>query len=234
MAEPYRDKPSGTAKSSKMAGDDQDWDSTVDVTEVSGKEVESSSSGADFSGPVGRRLSPVDDLKHRLSLWGESNLQPADSDEEGSEYELLLDPNLPDEYSRPSLPVSRVSSRSDADSEKAVKISSEDDDEEDSPYPEVRAAVHNYDIEAPCNTVSESSGHWSRGLFLTKNPDSRVDNRHDACCHRCLNEHSFLFEESFDRSGRPHRPNYCLAHRPRLGCHHAQKTIHNVWTQVVA
>lgn len=154
MAEPYRDEPSGTAKSSKMAGDDQDWDSKVDVVEVSGREIESSSSEARSGTAMGRRMSPVDDLKHRLSLWGESNLQPADSDEEGSEYELLLDPNLPEEYTRPTLPMSRVSSRSDADSEKGMKIVSEDGEEEDSPYPEVRAAVHNYDIEAPCNTVS--------------------------------------------------------------------------------
>lgn len=153
MAEPYRDKPSGTARTSNMAGDDQDWDSKVDdVVEASGREIGSSSSGKAFEN---RRMSPVDDLKHRLSLWGESNLQPADSDEEGSEYELLLDPNLPEEYSRPSLPVSRVSTQSDADSEKAVKIESQDGgEEEDSPYPEVRAAVHNYDVEAPCNTVS--------------------------------------------------------------------------------
>lgn len=234
MAEPYRDKPSGTAISSKMAGDDQDWDSKVDVVEVSGKETESSSSGADIGGPVGRRLSPVDDLKHRLSLWGESNLQPADSDEEGSEYELLLDPNLPDEYSRPSLPMSRVSSRSDADSEKAVKINGEDGEEEDSPYPEVRAAVHNYDIEAPCNTVSKPSSHWSRGLFLIKMTDSCVDDRHDPRRYRCLDEHSVFIEESLHRSGRPHRSDYCLAHRPRLGCNHAQKAVHHVWNQVVA
>lgn len=154
MAEPYRDKPSGTAKTSNTTGDDQDWDSKVDVVEVSGREIGSSSSGANSQTPLGRRMSPVDDLKHRLSLWGESNLQPADSDEEGSEYELLLDPNLPEEYSRPTLPVSRVSTSSDADSEKAVKIGGEDGEEEDSPYPEVRAAVHNYDIEVPCNTVS--------------------------------------------------------------------------------
>lgn len=155
MAEPYRDEPSGTVKTSNMAGEYQDWDSKADVVEVSGREIESSSSRANVTTPLGRRMSPVDDLKHRLSLWGESNLQPADSDEEGSEYELLLDPNLPEEYSRPTLPMSRVSSLSDADSEKAVKIDSEDGEvEEDSPYPEVRAAVHNYDVEAPCNTVS--------------------------------------------------------------------------------
>lgn len=157
MAEPYRDKPSGTANMSNMAGDDQDRDSKADAVVVSGREVESGSSMAKPNSPLmGRGMNPVDDLKHRLSLWGESNLHPADSDEEGSEYELLLDPNLPEEYSRTIMPSSRGSTASDDDSEKAmVKVMSEDGEvEEDSPYPEVRAAVHNYDIEAPCNTVS--------------------------------------------------------------------------------
>lgn len=116
--------------------------------EVSGREVEAS--GSTFDTPLGRRMSPVDDLKHRLSLWGESNLQPDDSDEEGSEHELLLDPNLPEEYTRPALGDSRGSTYSD--DEKALDTN--EGGEEDSPYPEVRAAVRNYDVDAPCNTVS--------------------------------------------------------------------------------
>lgn len=154
---PYSDKPSGTAsKSENAAADDRDWSTEVDVVEVSGKEADAASASTSaFDTPLGRRLSPVDDLKHRLSLWGESNLQPADSDEEGSEYELLLDPNLPEEYSRPSMPRADTSGASfTSDEEKATKIITEDGQEEDSPYPEVRAAVHNYDIEMPCNTVS--------------------------------------------------------------------------------
>lgn len=158
MAEPYRDEPSGTASKSKMAADDRDWGTEVGVSEVSGKEAEAGSSEGKFDTPLGRRLSPVDDLKHRLSLWGESHTQPADSDEEGSEYELLLDPNLPEEYTRPD--VSRMPSRGSAttisiDEEKASKVYTEDGEEEDSPYPEVRAAVHNYDVDMPCNTVSK-------------------------------------------------------------------------------
>lgn len=151
MAEPYSDKPSGTASKSRKAGNDQEWNTEVDVVEVSGKEAAAGSSSGNFDTPLGRRMSPVDDLKHRLSLWGESNTQPADSDEEGSEYELLLDPNLPEEYTRPGVPsiLSAVS-----DEEKSSKIYTENGEEEDSPYPEVRAAVRNYDIDAPCNTVS--------------------------------------------------------------------------------
>lgn len=155
MAEPYSDKPSGTAKT----GDDQDRSPQVDVVEVSGRETVAGSSSRKFDTPLGRRMSPVDDLKHRLSLWGESNLQPADSDEEGSEYELLLDPNLPEEYSRPpEVPNNFDQDSTLSDEEKASKVFDDDGVEEDSPYPEVRAAVHNYDVVMPCNTVSESVG----------------------------------------------------------------------------
>lgn len=133
------------------------------MVEVSGREAEAS--GSTFDTPLGRRMSPVDDLKHRLSLWGESNLQPDDSDEEGSEYELLLDPNLPEEYTRPALGLPRASLASQySDEEKIPSINKEG--EEDSPYPEVRAAVHNYDIDAPCNTVSPTDSHHNRACIL--------------------------------------------------------------------
>lgn len=158
MAEPYSDKPSGTAKTDY----DQDRSTEVDVVEVSGRETVAESSSRNLDTPLGRRMSPVDDLKHRLSLWGESNLQPADSDEEGSEYELLLDPNLPEEYSRPpDVPPSYEEGSTLSDEEKASKVFGDDGLEEDSPYPEVRAAVHNYDIEMPCNTVSRPAGSFS-------------------------------------------------------------------------
>lgn len=133
-----------------MAGDDLDSDSRVDGVQASGRDVEPGPST--FDAPSVSRTS--NDLKHRLSQWGESHLQPADSDEEGSEYELLLDPNLPEEYTRPGLPATRVRSHSmTSDGEKVTMVNEEG--EEDSPYPEVRAAVRNYDIEAPCNTVSK-------------------------------------------------------------------------------
>ncbi|EPE03485.1 opt family small oligopeptide transporter [Ophiostoma piceae UAMH 11346] len=141
-----------------------------------------------------KKMSPVDDLKHRLSMWGESAAtkarealyySPDDddvADPQGQEYELLLDPNLPEEYI-PSLPedVERDSASFDHDKtgltqgkgkrkSKTVDASgSHDDDdddeeeeEEDSPYPEVRAAVRNYDEEMPCNTVRA----WTIGLTL--------------------------------------------------------------------
>jgi hypothetical protein len=155
MGQPYSDKPSGTASKSDMAGSDGNSSSKVDVVEVSGREAEAS--GSTFDTPLGRRMSPVDDLKHRLSLWGESNLQPEDSDEEGSEYELLLDPNLPEEYTRPAMGPPRTSGSQHSDEEKIPSIDKQG--EEDSPYPEVRAAVRNYDVEAPCNTVGPIGPH---------------------------------------------------------------------------
>ncbi|KAK1756173.1 OPT oligopeptide transporter protein-domain-containing protein [Echria macrotheca] len=77
-----------------------------------------------------------------------------DDDDEGSEDELLMDPNLPEEYAhRHSLRLQRFGD------EHLVKPPSAD---EDSPYPEVRAAVHNYDQDLPCNTVRA----WTIGLSL--------------------------------------------------------------------
>jgi hypothetical protein len=73
-----------------------------------------------------------------------------DDDEEGSEHELLLDPNLPEE----EYEARRRRSHAE-DGPKAA-------DEEDSPYPEVRAAVRNYDEDLPCNTVRA----WTIGMCL--------------------------------------------------------------------
>lgn len=143
-----------------MAGDDRGSDSKVDVVQASGREAAPGPST--FDAPAGSRESS--DIKHRLSQWGQSHLQPADSDEEGSEYELLLDPNLPEEYDRPGVPATRMTSHSTTSDEEKVMMVNEDG-EEDSPYPEVRAAVRNYDVEAPCNTVSKLStfqtGSWA-------------------------------------------------------------------------
>lgn len=166
MAEPYSDTPSGTAAKSRKARGDQDESTEIDAVEASGKETEAGSFSAHVASPSkGGRGSPVDDLKHRLSQWGESHTQPADSDEEGSEYELLLDPNLPEEYTRPGVPSSHSGL---TDEEKSTKIYTSAGEEENSPYAEVRAAVHNYDFEAPCNTVRRPHRTCYRGRA---NPD---------------------------------------------------------------
>ncbi|KAL1897711.1 hypothetical protein Sste5346_004019 [Sporothrix stenoceras] len=152
-----------------------------------------------------KELSPVEDLKHRLSMWGESAAtkarealyySPEDDDAHGGareeqEYELLLDPNLPEEYIPSFRDPERDSGSFDDDDTLVNKgkgkrrktkskttdgasgsgsgtslVEDDDDDddeeEEDSPYPEVRAAVHNYDQDLPCNTVRA----WVIGLTL--------------------------------------------------------------------
>lgn len=70
---------------------------------------------------------------------------------------MLLDPNLPEEHERKLRQLELDGPTSDDESN--LK---EVDEMEDSPYPEVRAAVRNYDEEMPCNTVRA----WTIGLFL--------------------------------------------------------------------
>ncbi|CAM1505395.1 Fc.00g110320.m01.CDS01 [Cosmosporella sp. VM-42] len=119
--------------------------------------------GRSIAGPSGRLSTTSieledrgDDVRHRLAHWGESGMRNDDDDEQGSEYELLLDPNLPEEYE--TRHKDRHEDGSNADDEAALVK----DDEEDSPYPEVRAAVRNFDEDLPCNTVRA----WTIGLSL--------------------------------------------------------------------
>ncbi|KAI4601885.1 hypothetical protein KJ359_010751 [Pestalotiopsis sp. 9143b] len=99
---------------------------------------------------------PDDSLKRRLSEWGESSVHTSQPYEEGEEYEMLLDPNLPEERDRR---MHELEMEDPLGGESNLK---EAEDVEDSPYPEVRAAVHNYDEDMPCNTVRA----WTIGLFL--------------------------------------------------------------------
>ncbi|EOO04458.1 putative opt family small oligopeptide transporter protein [Phaeoacremonium minimum UCRPA7] len=159
MDTPPSEKLSGTTSRVRIADDDRDWDPKIDA-EASGLEATPGHAVSRFDDPVpsGRRLSPVEDLKRRLSEWGESSVHRGlDEEEEGSEYELLLDPNLPDEYSSRLQSFDRDSAS--FDDEVALKRTEEG---EDSPYPEVRAAVRNYDEDVPCNTVRA----WTIGLVL--------------------------------------------------------------------
>jgi hypothetical protein len=137
--------------------------------------------------------SPLTHLKARLSLFKprhndhDHDHHHHDSDEEeNSENELLLDPNLPADHAQrhhpiplhtlPALPTTKPSLdlASDSDSDRAPLVPPGEDDEdgkeeeeeeeiEDSPYPEVRAAVHPYDDHTlPCNTLRA----WAIGLSL--------------------------------------------------------------------
>lgn len=135
--------------------------------------------------------SPLNHLKAGLSLLrpGHSANDDDDNDDSGSENELLLDPNLPIDYAQrhQALPRHSLSTTADHDGIRLTKLPSIDSDRaplvtgsdagdedegseeeeeeeiEDSPYPEVRAAVHPYDDPSlPCNTVRA----WAIGLSL--------------------------------------------------------------------
>lgn len=162
MAHISSEKSSGTA-SRVTISDDPDWDLKSDA-EASGREVSFGAAVSRSSKEHGEDISPVDELKARLSMWGESasnTLHYDDDEEEGSEYELLLDPNLPDGFDARIRDPERDSTNFDDDDDVALKRSV-GDEQEDSPYPEVRAAVRNYDEDLPCNTVRA----WVIGLSL--------------------------------------------------------------------
>ena len=120
-------------------------------------------------------------LQTLSSRGSKTHSDHSDHSESGSEDELLLDPNLPVDYSQrhqavPRHSLSTLDHADDAgkpslDSDRAPLVpgGAEDDDDgeepavEDSPYPEVRAAVHPYDDHTlPCNTLRA----WSIGLSL--------------------------------------------------------------------
>ncbi|KAK4167580.1 putative sexual differentiation process protein [Cladorrhinum sp. PSN259] len=124
-----------------------------------------------------------DHLKHRLEVFGDQLANPFDDnvDETTSEYELLLDPNLPSNYHERHQPLPRASIDSlhsptarrhhhhKPVSAQDGSDNSEDEDDilpeevENSPYPEVRAAVSPFDDPSlPCNTVRA----WVIGLSL--------------------------------------------------------------------
>jgi len=166
MSVPLGNLSSGTTSKMDEDREDSDWASKTDVeTTSSGREVRL---GRSASGMSSRHPDPVEDLKLRLSQWGESAVYRGDDDddEQGSEHELLLDPNLPEEWETRLRAIPGRGSSSSIDSELAMKQRGEDeddkDDEENSPYPEVRAAVKNYDEDLPCNTIRV----WVIGLTL--------------------------------------------------------------------
>lgn len=140
------------------------------------------------SSPLQSPKSPFANLKSRLSLFASSRHDDNDDahSESNSEDELLIDPNLPADYHQrhQTLPRHSLSTHDhDHDDEAAIplaprpgnrkpstsSISLSDDEEEDqleiedSPYPEVRAAVRPYDdYTLPCNTLRA----WTIGLSL--------------------------------------------------------------------
>ena len=100
----------------------------------------------------------TDTLKRQLSEWGDATAHNSAPYEEGEEFELLLDPNLPD---LDDLTTQRAGSQDSSHRAEAANLTAADEPE-NSPYPEVRASVRNYDEDLPCNTVRA----WSIGLTL--------------------------------------------------------------------
>lgn len=140
-----------------MVDHDRGYDDKQEGVEVSGREINPASDS--ITSRYQERPDPVEDLKERLSQWGESSVYAgySDDEEQGSEHELLLDPNLPEEYDS-RVQKAATTPTEEVDDELAMKA----EEEEDSPYPEVRAAVRNYDEDVPCNTIRA----WTIGLLL--------------------------------------------------------------------
>lgn len=140
---------SGTTQRAKLIEEvDRSWNNKSSA-EAGGREVAEGITASGYE-------EPDDSLKRRLSEWGESSVHTSQPYEEGEEYEMLLDPNLPEERDRR---MHELEMEDPLGGESNLK---EAEDVEDSPYPEVRAAVHNYDEDMPCNTVRA----WTIGLFL--------------------------------------------------------------------
>ncbi|RBR21939.1 uncharacterized protein FIESC28_04691 [Fusarium coffeatum] len=123
--------------------------------------------GQSIAGPSGRLSTSLEiedssseNLKHRLHEWAATGARNDDEDDQGEEYELLMDPNLPREYE------TRRKNSGDSEDEVALikdgDAEDEDEEEENSPFPEVRAAVRNFDEDLPCNTVRA----WTIGMLL--------------------------------------------------------------------
>ncbi|KAL2753590.1 hypothetical protein ACRALDRAFT_1044127 [Sodiomyces alcalophilus JCM 7366] len=138
--------------------------------ELEATKVQAQASGREVDGRVDSLAAGVErqakDASQSPSQWGgESSIfargDDDDDDEQGSEHELLLDPALADEYD--SRPRDRDAD-ADVDANAVIdeEAPMEKENEEDSPYPEVRAAVRNFDEEAPCNTIRA----WTIGLVL--------------------------------------------------------------------
>ncbi|KAG6025820.1 hypothetical protein E4U41_001447 [Claviceps citrina] len=113
------------------------------------------------------RTASVDDgLKEHQFEWNDAE---GSDDEQASDHELLMDPNIPeDDFDFDDVD---VDDDDDDDDECGSSIEMQTGrrgaarkrrEAQDSPYPEVRAAVRNYDEHLPCNTVRA----WVIGLLL--------------------------------------------------------------------
>jgi OPT family small oligopeptide transporter len=108
-------------------------------------------------------ISKLDDssspLRRRSTEWAESNVQHSVPYQEGEEHEQLLDPDAFEQEGYELRPMKSADSSASVDDGSESKPPGA----EDSPYPEVRAAVRNFDEDMPCSTVRA----WTIGLLLT-------------------------------------------------------------------
>lgn len=136
----------------------------MSANQKAGSSAPSEAIGKPISGPSGRLSTSSDtgdqgeDMRRRVAQWGESGARNDVDDDQGSEYELLMDPNLAEEYETRQ---DRLD-RDDGDVDDEAALIKDEEEQEDSPYPEVRAAVRNHDEDLPCNTVRA----WTIGLLL--------------------------------------------------------------------
>lgn len=135
---------------------------------AAGDKAEAETSGIEMASLSGPRLSASHDrLDDSFKDGGaagfvNSGARNDDDDEQGSEYELLMDPNLPDEYEGRHRQSHAEDGGLDGDDDGEALVRPGPGGGEDSPYPEVRAAVRNFDQDFPCNTVRA----WTIGLVL--------------------------------------------------------------------
>ena len=162
MAHPANATPSGTTS---LGEDERDWDGRAD-TDAGASEALLATAVSEGDNPSGRHRSSAERPKAWAERGGRTSVVDDDygghdgeGGSEGSEDELLLDPNLPEGYAHRMHTLPRHSTNLDDDDPLKHATAAE---EEDSPYPEVRAAVRNYDEDVPCNTVRA----WTIGLLL--------------------------------------------------------------------
>ena len=148
----YQQPPPLRPQSGRASGDE---DTGGTRSGGSGRGSHGSGSGSGGIRDDGDGGGVVGDMKNPFAPFDD------DDEERGSEYELLLDPDLPEEYIGDGLPSGRDSKGRYDDREK-LRSGGHEPTEDDSPYPEVRAAVLNHDQDLPCNTVRA----WTIGLLL--------------------------------------------------------------------
>ncbi len=173
---------------------DRDWDAEDEVMASERRRCRARQESLE------RRLNPVDDLKARLSMWGESSIRHDSDSEAGSEYELLLDPNLPDELS----------------SENKLRNPNRDSASMDGEAQMKDAGRGGFAVPGGQGRRSQ----LRRGPALQHRQS--LGDRPVPDLPRRLDEYALLPEESIHQPRLPGRSDHRLAHWTRVGQGHAQ------------